>query len=88
MCGKTSSNQQGIVLSSSFTSNGTTPTLTDMVKADYTSAGGDSGGIVYAKNGGYNYYAAGIQSRKANDGSYSVYCKINNINSALGVSLD
>lgn len=87
MYGMTSLEQDGVVLSASYTSNGTSPTLTDMVKSDYSSAAGDSGGIVCSKYMTRNYYVAGIQSRKASDGSYSVYCKVGNINSALAVDL-
>ena len=88
MYGMASLEQDGVVLVASYASTGTTPHLTDMVKTDYASAGGDSGGIVCSRYMRRNYYVAGIQSRKAKDGSYSVYCKVGNINSALGVTLE
>ena len=90
MTGKYSLHSSGLVLSTSHTSpaNSGLPELTDMVKAAYSSIAGDSGGIVYARVGYQNYYIAGTQSRRASDGSYSVYCKVGNINTAFGINLD
>ena len=90
MTGKYSLHSSGLVQEVSYTSpasNGN-PELTDMVKAAYSSIPGDSGGIVYARVGYQNYYIAGVQSRRATDGSYSVYCKVGNINTAFGISLN
>ena len=90
MTGKYSLHSSGLAQEVSYTSpasNGN-PELTDMVKAAYSSIPGDSGGIVYARVGYQNYYIAGVQSRRATDGSYSVYCKVGNINTAFGISLN
>ena len=89
-CGRINQHQSGTVQSTSYVSNDSNDnvTLTNMVKATYLSSNGDSGGIIYAHNGGANFYTAGIQSRKASNSSYSVYCKVNVINSALGVSIN
>lgn len=74
----------GEVISSScsITVDGTT--FTHIIKTDYKSAGGDSGGVVYVK---YNdkYWAVGIHESHSNNYSYAVSAKY--IVSGLGVSV-
>ena len=79
----------GTITSTSFTCNNNTTgvTLSDMVKTNYASISGDSGGVVYYTNSSGSSYVVGIHSRTANDGSYGAYCKASNINSALGISI-
>ena len=84
--GASSGYRYGTVSSTSASGSVSGVTLYDLVKAGYSSVSGDSGGIVYKYNGGNDYLCAGITDLAS--GSNSFYCKVSNINSALGVSVN
>lgn len=62
------------------------PKITDLVSAAYTSAGGDSGGIVYTYISSSNTrYTVGIHLGHDKDNNLAIYSKADNVLSLLGV---
>lgn len=61
-----------------------------MALAQYNCDEGDSGGLVFHYNGGFDCFAVGIQSGKYTPGNsvFGIYSKSQNIHSELGVSLN
>ena len=72
-----------ISINASFTVSG--ETFTNLTSADYESASGDSGGIVYSYISSTNTRLT-LGIHKGSLGSTRYYVKANQINSALGTS--
>lgn len=88
LCGSSSFSQTGKVL---FTNrqvktirDGVEYTINDVVEADYTSAPGDSGGLIYTVSGGLRY-TTGIHTGRGGENNNAFYSKSDNVNLELGV---
>lgn len=62
------------------------PLISDLVTADYKSAGGDSGGIIYTYvSSSKTRFTVGIHLGRATDSNLAVYSKADNVMNLLGV---
>lgn len=86
--GMTTGHTSGKVLCTNATATFTSgATLTNLTSADYNSAAGDSGGVVYSYISSSNTrLTLGIHTGASNDGITRYFTKANQINAALGTS--
>ena len=91
MRGRASGVSCGVVKDISFSTTIDGDSFYDLVKADYISANGDSGGAVYSELNSYNFsFAVGIQTASSFTPlgfAYSLYTKIYNAINTLGFGL-
>lgn len=60
--------------------------MQDLVTADYKSAGGDSGGLIYTIVSSSNTrYTVGVHKGRSDDGKLAIYSKADNVLSVLGL---
>lgn len=84
-CGASTGATSGKIISTNATITVSGVTYTDVTTADYSSAGGDSGGIVYSYVSSTNTrYTLGTHS--FSDGTTRSFIKADNTNSALGLT--
>lgn len=84
-CGASTGSTSGKILSTNATITVNGVTYTDITTADYSSAGGDSGGIVYSYVSSTNTrYTLGTHS--FSDGSTRSFIKADNTNTALSLT--
>lgn len=87
MYGQVSKNKNGKILDTSDTydsRNTGGPIYTDLVRADYVSANGDSGGIIFTV---FGYYTLGVHVGVGRSGiGEAYYCKASNINQRFGLT--
>lgn len=81
--GEATGRTTGKITSTSYTIRVPGRTVKDVVLADYSSSGGDSGGIVYQTVNG-DHVPAGTHCGTYSDSSY--FCKVQNIIDRLGVT--